>query len=89
MELIKFPGSDFANQLELCNVNQNPMFGNASVLFPTLWRFLPVIDDQVRDKKTLTKFPKNPKKLLKNISIFFGRKTKNYSTLTILSTIKA
>ena len=49
MEVIKFAGnSDFANQLELCNVNQNPMFGNASVLFPTLWRFLPILDDQVR-----------------------------------------
>jgi len=51
LEVIKFAGnSDFANQLELCNVNQNPMFGNASVLFPTLWRFLPILDDQVRQK---------------------------------------
>ena len=65
MELIKFPGSDFANQLELCNVNQNPMFGNASVLFPTLWRFLPVIDDQVRQTMKLPKIPQWARKFKK------------------------
>ena len=33
--------------LVLCNVNRNPLFGNASVILPTLWRFLPMLDDQV------------------------------------------
>eukprot|EP00093_Oithona_nana_P009625 09625.XXX_377775_379280_1 [CDS] Oithona nana genome sequencing. len=33
--------------LLLCNVNRNPLFGNASVILPTLWRFLPMLDDQV------------------------------------------
>ncbi len=37
-----------ADNLDLCNVNDNPMFGNASVLFPTIWRFLPLFDRQVR-----------------------------------------
>lgn len=35
------------DKLQICNVNENPMFGNASVLFPTIWRFLPLLDDQV------------------------------------------
>ena len=36
--------------LVLCNVNRNPLFGNASVILPTLWRFLPMLDDQVGKK---------------------------------------
>ena len=34
-------------RLVLCNVNRNPLFGNASSILPTLWRFLPMLDDQV------------------------------------------
>ena len=49
LELLKFE-SEFVNQFELCDVNQNPMFGNASVLYPTLWRFFPVLDDQVKGR---------------------------------------
>ena len=33
--------------LDLCDVELNPRLGNASVLYPILWRFLPVIDVQV------------------------------------------
>jgi len=32
---------------DLCDVEHNPRLGNASVLYPILWRFLPVIDVQV------------------------------------------
>jgi hypothetical protein len=32
---------------DLCNVESNPRLGNASVLYPITWRFLPVIDVQV------------------------------------------
>ena len=34
-------------RLVLCNVNRNPLFGNATSILPTLWRFLPMLDDQV------------------------------------------
>ena len=33
--------------LDLCDVERNPRLNNASVLYPILWRFLPVIDVQV------------------------------------------
>jgi len=33
--------------LDLCDVEQIPRLGNASILYPILWRFLPVIDVQV------------------------------------------
>lgn len=39
--------------LLLCNVNRNPLFGNASVILPTLWRFLPMLDDQVGKKRSI------------------------------------
>ena len=34
-------------QFVLCDINRNPLLGNASRLLPTLWRFLPLLDDQV------------------------------------------
>ena len=34
-------------QFVLCDINRNPLLGNASILLPTLWRFLPLLDDQV------------------------------------------
>ena len=33
--------------LDLCDANANPKLGNASLLYPLLWRFLPVLDRQV------------------------------------------
>eukprot|EP00095_Tigriopus_kingsejongensis_P005425 maker-scaffold576_size132709-snap-gene-0.17 protein:Tk05425 transcript:maker-scaffold576_size132709-snap-gene-0.17-mRNA-1 annotation:"hypothetical protein DAPPUDRAFT_96285" len=33
--------------LDLCDISQNPRLGNATVLYATLWRFLPVLDVQV------------------------------------------
>ena len=33
--------------LVLCDVNDHPLLGNASVIWPTLWRFLAILDDQV------------------------------------------
>ena len=32
---------------DLCDPLHNPKLGNATVLYPLLWRFLPVIDRQV------------------------------------------
>ena len=34
-------------ELDICDANTNPKLGNASMLYPLLWRFLPVIDRQV------------------------------------------
>ena len=34
-------------ELDICDANANPKLGNASMLYPLLWRFLPVIDRQV------------------------------------------
>ncbi len=36
------------SNLDLCDVEQNPQFGNVSFIFPMVWRFLPVLDPQVR-----------------------------------------
>ena len=33
--------------LDLCDASENPKLGNATLLYPLLWRFLPVIDRQV------------------------------------------
>ena len=33
--------------LVFCDVNDHPLLGNASVIWPTLWRFLAILDDQV------------------------------------------
>ena len=44
-ELLPFIGSE--KQFVLCDINRNPLLGNASILLPTLWRFLPLLDDQV------------------------------------------
>ena len=33
--------------LDICNAEQNPKFGNASVIYPLIWRFLPVLDPMV------------------------------------------
>ena len=33
--------------LDLCDANANPKLVNASLLYPLLWRFLPVLDRQV------------------------------------------
>jgi hypothetical protein len=34
-------------ELDLCDANTNPKLGNATTLYPLLWRFLPVLDRQV------------------------------------------
>ena len=34
-------------ELDICDANSNPKLGNASMLYPLIWRFLPVIDRQV------------------------------------------
>ena len=34
-------------ELDLCDASDNPKLGNATMLYPLLWRFLPVIDRQV------------------------------------------
>ena len=33
--------------LDICDANFNPRLGNATILYPLIWRFLPVIDLQV------------------------------------------
>jgi len=33
--------------LDLCDAQKNPRLGNATLLYPLLWRFLPVIDVNV------------------------------------------
>ena len=35
------------HNLDLCNAEQNPKFGNSSVIYPLIWRFLPVLDPMV------------------------------------------
>ncbi|CAB4060741.1 unnamed protein product [Lepeophtheirus salmonis] len=35
------------SHLDLCDITEIPMLGNSSVLYPLLWRFLPVLDKQV------------------------------------------
>lgn len=47
------PLSNLHNQqFVLCDINHNPLLGNASILWPpTLWRFLPLLDDQVQLQK--------------------------------------
>ena len=35
------------SMLDLCDINHNPLLGNASMVLPTIWRFLPLLDDQV------------------------------------------
>ena len=30
-----------------CDIQRNPLLANASILLPTFWRFLPILDDQV------------------------------------------
>jgi hypothetical protein len=37
------------DNLELCDITENPMLGNARHLNPRVWRFLPLSDDQVND----------------------------------------
>lgn len=44
-ELLPFTARE--KQFVLCDINRNPLLGNASILLPTLWRFLPLLDDQV------------------------------------------
>lgn len=39
-----------SKQFVLCDINHNPLLANASILLPTLWRFLPLLDDQVRTR---------------------------------------
>ena len=34
-------------ELDICDVNANPKLRNVSMLYPLIWRFLPVIDRQV------------------------------------------
>ena len=46
-ELLPFSTSAGEKQFVLCDINRNPLLGNASRLLPTLWRFLPLLDDQV------------------------------------------
>ena len=33
--------------LDICDANFNPRLGNATILYPLIWRFLPVIDVNV------------------------------------------
>jgi hypothetical protein len=40
------------SHLDLCDVNNNPKYGNASLLYPLLWRYLPLMDSQVRCGRT-------------------------------------
>ena len=35
------------SNIDICDVENNPKFGNISNVFPLNWRFLPSIDDQV------------------------------------------
>ena len=34
-------------ELDICDINTIPKLGNASMIYPLIWRFLPVIDRQV------------------------------------------
>ena len=33
--------------LDLCNIQNNPILGNMSQIYPLIWRFLPILDPQV------------------------------------------
>ena len=33
--------------VDLCNSRKNPSFGDLSLVFPMIWRFLPILDSQV------------------------------------------
>ncbi len=35
------------SKLDLCDVERNPKYHNASILYPLVWRFLPLVDPQV------------------------------------------
>jgi len=35
------------SRLFLCDVKKNPKYGDAGILYPLIWRFLPVMDPQV------------------------------------------
>ena len=35
------------SNLDLCDANDNPRLGNATILYPLIWRFLPVLDVNV------------------------------------------
>ena len=36
-----------AERFDLCDVARHPILSNVSFMYPPMWRFLPLIDDQV------------------------------------------
>ncbi len=36
------------DHLDLCRVSESPMLGDARWIVPTVWRFMPLVDGQVR-----------------------------------------
>ena len=42
------------DHVDMCNVGNNPMLGNMNKVLPTIWRFVPVVDEQVMKIKTAT-----------------------------------
>lgn len=36
------------DNLDFCDIQSNPQFGSLQTILPTIWRFVPIVDDQVR-----------------------------------------
>ena len=45
------------SRLDICDVSRNPMLSNASMMYPPMWRFLPIIDEQVSVAENFNEIP--------------------------------
>ena len=45
------------SRLDICDISRNPMLSNASMMYPPMWRFLPIIDEQVSVAENFNEIP--------------------------------
>ena len=45
------------SRLDICDVSKNPLLSNASMMYPPMWRFLPIIDEQVSVAENFNESP--------------------------------